>query len=96
MGAKAAQLSRLGVAERSRGEREPEGLTSWCSQLAAGREEGLNVARFRSEGSWELVVARMSLREPHPWLGFPETSGYLATRGTWAVATGRLEVGTDA
>lgn len=39
----------------------------------------------------------MSLWEPHPWLGFPETSpGYLAMRGTWAVATGRLEVGTDA
>lgn len=89
--ARAAQLSRLGVAERSQGEGGPEELRSWCLRLAAGTEEGLNVARFPRKGSWDPVVAWMSLWEPHPLLGFPETSGYLAVGSTWA-----LEVGADA
>ena len=39
----------------------------------------------------------MSPWEPHPLLGFPETSlRYFAVCGTWAVGTGRLEVGAGA
>ena len=74
VGARAAYLSRLKVAKRSRGKGRPEELRSWCLQLAAGMEEGINVARFPSKESWDLVVACMSLWESHPWLGFPETS----------------------
>ena len=61
MGARAAYLSRLKVAKRSRGKGRPEELRSWCLQLAAGMEEGINVARFPSKESWDLVI---------PGLGF--------------------------
>lgn len=49
--------ARLGVSERTRGEGGPGKLRSWCLQPAARREEGLNVARFPSEGLWALVGA---------------------------------------